>query len=95
VRHLSGFFTGFFIVADTLDLKCLADMGELEIFIEFRSDPDMSSFNATMIAFTIGAKIRFTICGMKEEGNVFEKLLLISFGGEVVLCPSFLNQILG
>jgi len=70
-------------------------MRELEIIIELRSDPYMSSFNATMIAFACGAEVRFAVCGTKEEGDIFKKLLLIFLDGEVVLRPSFLNQILG
>ena len=88
-------FPRFFIDGLPLDHEGLADMGKVEVVIQFCRDPDISRLNPAMFPVTRLGKISRTGMALKMEGDRLKQCGLVSFCREVIVCAPVLHQIAG
>lgn len=73
------------------DHEALADVGEIEIVIEFRRCPDSPNLDSSMPEIRTDSS-RFAAV-FKGEGEIFEELRLVAFDGEVIMGLPVFDQI--
>ena len=77
--------TGFLVDTIALDQKYLADVGEIQIVIKFRTAPDAPCFNAAVLG-----RCDFHVIGstavLEHQSDIVFKRRLIAFYGEMIVC---------
>ena len=92
INDFLGTFSGLFFYEFPFDDKGLADVGEVEVGIEFGGGPDFTGFDPSVIWGRRLDKIR-SLSILKEAIDILEQGELVFFDDKVVMSLSFLNQI--
>jgi hypothetical protein len=94
IGDFTGGYAGFFICGLPLDDESLANVGKVEIAVEFSCGPDFADFDSTVIGRVVVDEIGiFPVFKIKRD--VFEKSRLVVLDGEVVMSVTFPDQIVG
>jgi len=94
IGDFSGTLAGFLICGFTLDFKSLSDVREVQIVVEFGSDPNFAGFDPAVIRWLAMDKIGVRPV-LEIECDVFKKAWLVAFDSEVVMSLTVLDQVLG
>jgi hypothetical protein len=94
VSGFTGFFTGLFFDAVSLDDKCLCHVGEVDIIVEFGSGPYFSGFDPSMFRWCEIGEIRF-LAVLEIELDVLKKCGLVVFNGEVIVSLTLPDYVVG
>ena len=74
IGDILALLAAFFMGRDTFHHEGLPEMGEVQIVVEGRGDPDISGFDAAMLGAVEGAVIGFALEVVKIESGLFEQL---------------------
>lgn len=94
ISDIMGMFAGFFVNGFSFDNKSLANMRKVQIIVEFGCSPYFTSFDSPVIRRgAIDKSGRLPI--LKIERNVIKKTRLVVFNGEMIMCFTLPDQIVG
>lgn len=94
INKLHGVFATLFHDAVAFDGEGLCDMREVEIGVEFRSGPDFSDFDASVLWRGMFDEVGLSTI-LEEEGEIFEESFLISFDDEVIMGVTVGDDVVG
>ena len=76
------------------DYERLANVGKVQVVVELGGGPDFSGFNASMVGRRVIDVIGFFSMEEKES-DVFKECGLVCLNGEVIVSPTFEDQVIG